>query len=128
MEGFEVSGRRFRTEADYKAALRDQNKIEKIKAQVNMEQPGEVITLYAEIVSKRYSVMTSTMRSMNWRRNTSGRDMIKTAGFQPEKRKKASRGRRKSRQRIRGRKLRRRRKKYLSRNLIKRCRRKSFMS
>ncbi len=58
MEGFEVSGRRFRTEADYKAALRDQNKIEKIKAQVNMEQPGEVITLYAEIGAGKYRFET----------------------------------------------------------------------
>lgn len=58
MAGFEVSGRRFRTEADYKAALRDQTKIEKIKAQVNMEQPGEVITLYAEIGAGKYSFET----------------------------------------------------------------------
>lgn len=54
MAGFEVAGRRFRTEADYKAALRDQAKIEKIKAQVNMEQPGEVITLYADMQNGKY--------------------------------------------------------------------------
>ena len=34
MAGLEVSGRRFQTEADYKAALRDQAKIEKIRARV----------------------------------------------------------------------------------------------
>ena len=59
MEGFEVAGRRFRTEADYKAALRDQAKIEKIKAQVNMEQPGEVITLYAEMQTGAYRFETA---------------------------------------------------------------------
>lgn len=49
MAGFEVAGRKFRTEADYKAALRDKAKIDEIKKQVNMEQPGEVITLYAKM-------------------------------------------------------------------------------
>lgn len=58
MVGFEVSGKRFRTEADYQAALRDQAKIEKIKAQVNMEQPGEVITLYAAIGAGEYRFET----------------------------------------------------------------------
>ena len=58
MAGFEVSGRRFRTEADYQAALRDQAKIEKIKSQVNMEQPGEVITLYADIGAGVYRFET----------------------------------------------------------------------
>lgn len=58
MAGFEVAGRRFRTEADYKAALRDQAKIEKIKAQVNMEQPGEVITLCGGIQSGQYRFET----------------------------------------------------------------------
>ena len=43
MAGLEVAGRRFRTEADYRAGLRDQARIEKIRTQVNMEQPGEVI-------------------------------------------------------------------------------------
>ena len=58
MEGFEVAGRRFRTEADYKAALRDLSKIEDIKTQVNMEQPGEVITLYAEMQAGKYRFET----------------------------------------------------------------------
>ena len=58
MAGFEVSGRRFRTEADYKAALRDQAKIDKIKTQVNMDQPGEVITLYDEIGAGTYRFET----------------------------------------------------------------------
>lgn len=58
MAGLEVSGRRFRTEADYKAALRDQAKIEKIRAKVNMEQPGEVITLHAAIGAGEYRFET----------------------------------------------------------------------
>ncbi len=58
MAGLEVSGRRFRTEADYQAALRDQAKIEKIKAKVNMEQPGEVITLYDAIGAGEYRFET----------------------------------------------------------------------
>ena len=59
MEGFEVAGRRFRTEADYKAALRDQSKIEEIRAQVNMEQPGEVITLYTDMQTGKYRFETA---------------------------------------------------------------------
>ena len=59
MEGFEVAGRRFRTEADYRAALRDQAKIEEIKTQINMEQPGEVITLYAEMEAGKYRFETA---------------------------------------------------------------------
>lgn len=58
MEGFEVAGRKFRTEADYKAALRDQAKIAQIKTQVNMEQPGEVITLYTEMQTGKYRFET----------------------------------------------------------------------
>ena len=58
MEGFEVAGRRFRTEADYKAALRDQAKIEEIRGHVHMEQPGEVITLYDQMQAGRYRFET----------------------------------------------------------------------
>ncbi|MDE6994610.1 MAG: SrtB family sortase, partial [Lachnospiraceae bacterium] len=59
MAGFEVAGRRFRTEADYRAALRDQAKINRIRAQVNMEQPGEVITLYSDMQSGKYRFETA---------------------------------------------------------------------
>ena len=59
MAGLEVAGRRFRTETDYQAALRDQAKIDKIKTQVNMEQPGEVITLYADMQSGKYRFETA---------------------------------------------------------------------
>lgn len=59
MAGFEVAGRKFRTEADYKAALRDQSKIEEIKSKVNMEQPGEVLTLYADMQMGKYRFETT---------------------------------------------------------------------
>ena len=59
MAGLEVAGRRFRTEADYRAALRDQAKINRIRAQVNMEQPGEVITLYSDMQSGKYRFETA---------------------------------------------------------------------
>lgn len=58
MAGFEVAGRRLRTEADYKAALRDQERIQKIRSQVDMEQPGEVITLYADMQAGKYRFET----------------------------------------------------------------------
>ncbi len=58
MPGLEVAGRRFRTEADYRAALRDQAKIEKIRSQVDMRQPGEVITLYTEMQAGKYRFET----------------------------------------------------------------------
>ena len=54
MSGFEVAGRKFRTESDYKAAVRDLKLIEKIKSEVNMEQPGEVISLSTEIEAGKY--------------------------------------------------------------------------
>ena len=59
MAGFEVAGRRFRTKTDYQAALRDQEKIEQIKAQVDMNQPGEVITLYMDMQTGRYRFETA---------------------------------------------------------------------
>ena len=58
MAVLEVAGRIFRTEADYRAALRDQARIERIKAKVNMEQPGEVISLYADMQAGQYSFET----------------------------------------------------------------------
>lgn len=58
MAGFEVAGRRLRTEADYKAALRDQELIQKIRSQVDMEQPGAVITLYDDMQAGKYRFET----------------------------------------------------------------------
>lgn len=59
MAGFEVAGRKFRTEADYKAALRDKAKIDEIKKQVNMEQPGEVIALYTKMQTGSFRFETA---------------------------------------------------------------------
>ena len=62
MAGFSVAGRQFRTKADYNAALRDQSKIEKIKSEVNMEQPGEVITLSSALEKGAYPFYTMVGR------------------------------------------------------------------
>ncbi|MCH5253438.1 MAG: class B sortase [Lachnospiraceae bacterium] len=53
-----VAGRQFRTKADYDAALRDQAKIDAIKAKVNMQQPGEVISLWTELSAGEYHFTT----------------------------------------------------------------------
>ncbi|MBO5207857.1 MAG: class B sortase [Lachnospiraceae bacterium] len=58
MTGFSVAGRQFRTQADYNAALRDQAQIDAIKAKVNMEQPGEVIKLSADLQAGKYHFTT----------------------------------------------------------------------
>ena len=58
MAGVEVAGRRLRTEADYKAALRDQKLIQQIRSQVDMEQPGAVITLYSDMQAGKYRFET----------------------------------------------------------------------
>lgn len=58
MADFSVAGRNFRTQADYKAALKDQEQIEAIKSKVNLEQPGEVLTLWGELSSGKYTFKT----------------------------------------------------------------------
>lgn len=54
MSGFEAAGRRFRTEAEYKAAKRDLKLIEEIKSKVHMDQPGEVISLSEALAAGQY--------------------------------------------------------------------------
>ncbi|MCH5249168.1 MAG: class B sortase [Lachnospiraceae bacterium] len=58
MADLSVAGRQFRTQADYRAALKDQEQIDAIKAKVNMEQPGEVLTLWGELASGKYQFKT----------------------------------------------------------------------
>lgn len=58
MADFNVAGRQFRTQSDYNAALRDQKQIEAIKAKINMEQPGEVISLAEELKAGKYRLTT----------------------------------------------------------------------
>ncbi len=52
--GFEVEGRQFRTRADYDAALRDKEKIDRIRDRVNLKKKDEVLALYAELEAGRY--------------------------------------------------------------------------
>ncbi|MBD5453333.1 MAG: SrtB family sortase, partial [Lachnospiraceae bacterium] len=58
MADFNVAGRQFRTQSDYNAALRDLKQIEAIKAKINMEQPGEVISLAEELKAGKYRLIT----------------------------------------------------------------------
>lgn len=58
MADYTVAGRKFRTQSDYKAALRDQAQIDAIKGKINMEQPGEVIRLAADIKAGKYQLTT----------------------------------------------------------------------
>lgn len=48
-EEFRVAGRRFRTRADYEAALRDQKKIESIKAHTDLTNPKQLYELFGEL-------------------------------------------------------------------------------
>ncbi len=54
MTGYSVDGRQFRTQADYRAALKDKEQIDAIKSKVNMQQPGEVLTLWGELAAGKY--------------------------------------------------------------------------
>ena len=53
-----VNGRRFRTRADYEAALRDQKKIEGIKAKVDLNNPRQLYELFGELQSGAYRFET----------------------------------------------------------------------
>ena len=54
-----VGGRRFRTRADYEAALRDQKKIETIKAENDLNNPRQLYELFGELQSGAYRFETS---------------------------------------------------------------------
>ena len=47
----EIAGRRFTTEEDYQAGLRDQKKIEEIRKQYNLNNPEQVFELYRQMES-----------------------------------------------------------------------------
>ena len=53
-----VSGRRFRTHADYEAALRDQKKIDTIRSQINLNDPGQLYELFGKLQSGAYRFET----------------------------------------------------------------------
>ena len=57
-ESLTVAGRRFGTKADYEAALRDQKKINTIKAQTDLEDPVQLYELYGEMQSGIYRFET----------------------------------------------------------------------
>lgn len=57
-----VAGRKFRTQADYNAAVRDKAQIDAIKAKVNMKQPGEVISLSTDLKTGKYRFSTMVGR------------------------------------------------------------------
>ena len=49
-----IEGRRFRTRSDYEAALRDQKKIERIKAETDLNSPRQIYELFSELQSGAY--------------------------------------------------------------------------
>ncbi|MBP3603764.1 MAG: class B sortase [Lachnospiraceae bacterium] len=49
-----VEGRRFRTQSDYEAALRDSKKIERIKAETDLNSPKQIYELFNELQSGIY--------------------------------------------------------------------------
>lgn len=54
MSGYELAGRRFRTEAEYQAAKRDLKRIEEIRSGISLDQPGEVISLSEMLATGKY--------------------------------------------------------------------------
>lgn len=48
-DGQTVAGRRFRTKADYEAALRDQQKIEEIRKRTDLNDPKQIYALFGEL-------------------------------------------------------------------------------
>lgn len=54
-----VAGRRFRTRADYEAALRDQKKIEGIRSHTNFNSPKQVYELFNELQNGIYRFETA---------------------------------------------------------------------
>ena len=57
-ENLTVGGRRFRTQADYAAALRDQKKIDTIRSRMDLDDPGQLKQLYKELQSGAYRFET----------------------------------------------------------------------
>ncbi len=53
-----VAGRRFKTRSDYEAALRDQKKIERIKAETNLNSPRQIYELFEKLKSGIYCFET----------------------------------------------------------------------
>ena len=60
-----VAGRRFRTRADYEAALRDQKKIERIKAETDLDNPKQIYELLKDLQSGSYRFETIVGRDFD---------------------------------------------------------------
>lgn len=58
-EALTVGGRRFRTRSDYEAALRDQQKIERIKKETDLNNPQQVYELFGALKSGSYRFETA---------------------------------------------------------------------
>ncbi len=54
-----VLGRRFRSRSDYEAALRDRKKIERIKAETDLNSPKQIYELFSELQSGVYRFETA---------------------------------------------------------------------
>lgn len=54
-----VAGRRFRTRADYEAALRDQKKIDMIKSRTDLNDSKQLLELFSELQSGAYRFETA---------------------------------------------------------------------
>ena len=59
-----VGGRRFRTRADYEAALRDEKKIKSIKAKIDLNNPKQLYQLFGEMQSGAYRFESALFRLM----------------------------------------------------------------
>lgn len=57
-ENLTVGGRRFRTHADYEAALRDQKKIDAIRSRINLNDPKQLNQLFKELQSGAFRFET----------------------------------------------------------------------
>ena len=60
-----VAGRRFRTRADYEAALRDHKKIERIKAETDLDNPKQIYELLKDLQSGSYRFETIVGRDFD---------------------------------------------------------------
>lgn len=58
MSGFQVEGRQFRIKADYEAALRDKEIIDRIRKKTNLKNKDEVLNLFSELESGVYKFET----------------------------------------------------------------------
>ena len=58
-ENLTVGGRRFRTRSDYEAALRDQQKIERIRKETDLSNPQQVYELFGALKSGSYRFETA---------------------------------------------------------------------